>query len=214
MTNVNDTALDRNSDAIAYAVWTLADSGGTTPPPPTGSTVYADAFETATGWAVDPAGTDTATAGAFERADPAATTSGVATQLGTTVSGTFDLVTGAVAGASAGANDLDGGISTVQSPAITLPTGTLTLSFSWYLAHLNNATNVDYLRVRVTAGSTTTTVFSQAAAAGDRAAAWQTATVNLSAYAGQSVRLIVEAADTGTASLLEAAVDDVRITRA
>ncbi|WP_328540265.1 M28 family metallopeptidase [Streptomyces sp. NBC_00344] len=29
--NINDTALDRNSDAIAYAVWTLS-GGGTTPP--------------------------------------------------------------------------------------------------------------------------------------------------------------------------------------
>jgi aminopeptidase S len=82
----------------------------------------------------------------------------------------------------------------------------------WCLAHLNNATSADYLRVRVVAGSTTT-VFSQAGAAGDRAAAWQTAAVDLSAYAGQSIRLQVEAADTATASLVEEAVDDVRIVR-
>jgi aminopeptidase S len=56
-------------------------------------------------------------------------------------------------------------------------------------------------------------VFSQAGAASDRAAAWQSATVNLSTYAGQTVRLQVEAADTGTASLVEAAVDDVVITK-
>jgi aminopeptidase S len=31
--NINDTALDRNSDAIAHALWTLS---GTTTPPPTG----------------------------------------------------------------------------------------------------------------------------------------------------------------------------------
>jgi aminopeptidase S len=207
--NINDTALDRNSDAIAHTVWTLAD---TAPPPPV-TTVWSDTFETATGWTVNPAGTDTATAGRFERADPAATSSGVATQLGTTVSGTFDLVTGAAAGASAGANDIDGGVTGIQSPAIALPTGTLRLGFSWYLAHLNNATSADDLRVRVVSGVTTTTVFSQAGAATNRAAAWQTATVDLSAYAGQSVRLLVEAADTGTASLVEAAVDNVAITR-
>ena len=46
--NINDTALDRNSDAIAYTVWTLAAGGGTTPP--TGTTVWSDDFETATGW--------------------------------------------------------------------------------------------------------------------------------------------------------------------
>ncbi|WP_282694932.1 M28 family metallopeptidase [Streptomyces sp. CC208A] len=32
--NINDTALDRNSDAIAHAVWTLS---GTSTPPPTGT---------------------------------------------------------------------------------------------------------------------------------------------------------------------------------
>jgi aminopeptidase S len=30
--NINDTALDRNSDAVAHALWTLS-AGGTTPPP-------------------------------------------------------------------------------------------------------------------------------------------------------------------------------------
>lgn len=206
--NVNDTALNRNSDAIAYAVWALAEESEEPPP---GETVWSDTFESATGWS---AGTgDTATSGRWERGDPAATSSGVATQLGTTVSGTFDLVTGASAGASAGANDVDGGITTSRSPAVTLPSGTLTLSFSWYLSHLNNATSADYFRVSVVAGSTTTSVFSQAGAASNRAAAWQTATVNLSAYAGQSVRLQVEAADAGTASLVEAAFDDVRILR-
>jgi aminopeptidase S len=129
------------------------------------------------------------------------------------VSGTSDLVTGATAGASAGANDVDGGSTTMRSPAVTLPSGTLTLSFSWYLAHLSNATSADYLRVSVVTGSGTTSLFSQTGAASNRAAAWQSATVNLSSFAGQSVRLQVEAADAGTASLVEAAVDDVKILR-
>jgi aminopeptidase S len=208
--NINDTALDRNSDAIAYAVWTLAAGG--TQPPPTGETVWSDTFETATGWTTGTS--DTATAGRFERGDPAATSSGVATQLGTTVSGTYALVTGASAGASAGANDVDGGTTTLRSPAITLPTGSLTLSFSWYLAHLNNASSADYFRVSVvTASGAVATVFSQAGAASNRAAAWQAGTANLSAYAGQTVRVQVEAADLSTASLVEAAVDDVRVVR-
>jgi aminopeptidase S len=207
--NINDTALDRNSDAIAYTVWALA----TASTPPTGSTVYSDTFETATGWTVNPSGTDTATSGQWARADPAATSSGVATQLGTTVSGSFDLVTGATAGTSAGANDLDGGISSIQSPAITLPaSGVLTLSFSWYLAHLNNASSADYLRVRVV-GSSTATVLNSTGAAADRAAAWQTASANISGQAGQTVRIIIDAADASTASLVEAAVDDLRITQ-
>ena len=207
--NLNDTALDRNSDAIAYSVWNLAD-GGTTPP--TGSTVWSDDFETATGWTAGTA--DTATSGRFERGDPAATTSaGVTTQLGTAAGGSYDLVTGATAGAGAGANDVDGGVTTILSPSITLPTGTLSLTFSWYLAHLNNATSADYFRVRVVSGSTATTVFTQPAAAGDKGAAWATATVNLSTFAGQAVRLEVGAADTGTASLVEAAADNFTITK-
>ena len=43
-------------------------------------------------------------------------------------------------------------------------------------------------------------------------AAWQTATVSLNGYAGQSIRIQIEAADMGSGSLLESAVDDVRIT--
>ncbi len=58
-----------------------------------------------------------------------------AKQLGTTTSGSNDLVTARLAGASAGANDVDGGVTSIRSPAITLPaTGTLTLTFSQYLA--------------------------------------------------------------------------------
>lgn len=209
ISNINDTALDRDSDAIAYAVWTLA--GAATPP---GPSVFADDFETAKGWTTNAAGTDTATTGAWERGDPAATSSGVATQLGTTVNGSNDLVTGASAGSSAGANDVDGGATTIRSPAITLPGGASSLSFSWYLAHLSNATSGDYFRVQVISGTTATTVFSQAGAATDRAAAWQKATVSLTPYAGQTIRLQVEAADAGTASLVEAAVDDIVITQA
>jgi len=184
-------------------------AGGTTTPP--GTTVFSDTFETATGWT---AGTNTATTGLWERADPEATSSGVALQLGTTTSGSFDLVTEGTAGASAGVNDVDGGTTTINSPSIALGSGTLTLRFSWYLAHLNNATSADFFRVSVVNGSTVTQVFQQVGAATNRAGAWATATVNLSAFAGQTVTLRIEAADAGTASLIEAGVDDVVITRA
>jgi subtilisin family serine protease len=186
-------------------------NGGPPPPPPT--TVFSDNFETATGWTTNASGTDTATTGFWERGDPAATSSGVTLQLGTTTSGTNDLVTGASAGSSAGVNDVDTGATTCTSPSITLPTGTITLTFSWYLAHLNNATSADYFRVSVVVGTSSTVVFSQAGAAANRAGAWATATVNLSSFAGQTIRLRVEAADASTASLIEAGVDDVVISK-
>ena len=75
-------------------------------------TVYSDTFETASGWTPNAAGTDTATTGAWQRGDPAATTSSGAKQLGTTTSGANDLVTGAAAGAAAGDFDIDGGVTT------------------------------------------------------------------------------------------------------
>lgn len=187
--------------------------GGGPGPGPEPTVVYSDDFEAERGWTVNPAGTDTATLGRFERGDPGQTSSGgVTTQPGTTPSGTYGLVSGAAAGAGAGDGDIDGGVTSAQSPAITLPaSGTLTLSFSWYLGHLNNASSADYIRVRVV-GTTTTTVLNQTGAASNRAAAWATATANVSGHAGQVVRVVVDAADASGASLVEAGIDDVRIT--
>ncbi|MQY04571.1 M28 family metallopeptidase [Actinomadura macrotermitis] len=206
--NINDTALDRNSDAIAYSVWTLAG----TPAPP-GETVYADDLETDKGWTANPAGTDTAATGKFERGVPQATSySGTNLQLAA-AGGTRTLVTGASGGTSAGDNDIDGGTTSIQSAPITLPTGTLTLSFSWYLGHLNNASSDDYLRVRVVGPNGTTTVLNQPGAATNRSASWQTATANVSSFAGQSVRILVDAADAGGGSLIEAGIDNIKITK-
>jgi aminopeptidase S len=190
----------------------FVDNGGAPPPPPPGDNVFFDDFETSLGWTTNPNGTDTATTGQWQRGNPAGTSSGgVTLQLNNTTSGSNDLVTGASAGTSAGSFDVDGGVTSIQSPLITLPSGTLTLSFDWYLAHLNNATSADFFRVSVVSGSTTTTVFQQLGAATNRAGAWATASVNLSSFAGHTIRLRVEAADASTASLIEAGVDDVSI---
>ena len=206
--NISDTVLNRAGDAAAHALWTLAT--GTT-----GTTVYQDTFETATGWTTNAGGTDTATTGLWERGDPAATTSNGAKQLGTTVSGVNDLVTGRLAGTDAGTHDVDAGTTTIQSPAIALPAGsTLTLSLSWYLAHGSNSSSADFFRISVVHSGGTTTLFTQAGAATNRNGAWTSGSWNLSAYAGQSVRLVFAAADASTASLVEAGVDDVRITAA
>ncbi|WP_203844937.1 M14 family zinc carboxypeptidase, partial [Dactylosporangium siamense] len=180
-----------------------------------GTTVWSDDFETNLGWTVNPASTDTATSGAWERGDPEATDSSGPKQLGTTVSGSNDLVTARLAGASAGANDVDGGTTSVRSPSITLPaTGTLTLSYSWYLGHGSNASSADFLRISVVTGSGTTVLFTAAGAATDRDASWATGSVNLTPYAGQSVQILIEAADASTASLVEAGVDNVVVRQA
>ena len=194
---------------FALVVTGNAAEGGTPPPPPV--TVFFDDFETDKGWTRNPLGTDTATTGLWERGDPEATTSSGAKQLGTTVSGVNDLVTGRLAGSAAGDFDIDGGVTSIQSPAIALPsTGALTLTFSYYLAHGSNASSADFLRVRVV-GSTTTTVLERLGAATNVNGAWATATADLGAFAGQTVRIRIETADASTASLVEAAVDDVKV---
>ncbi len=179
------------------------------PPETGGTTVFEDNFETNLGWVANPNGTDTATLGRFERGDPEATTSGgVALQLGTTTSGVNCLVTGRLAGTAAGANDIDGGNTSMRSPAIALPTGrTLTLSLRYYLAHLNNSSSADFLRVRVN----NTVVLDRLGTTANVPGAWQTLSANVSSFAGQTVTITVEASDASGASLVEAAIDDVRI---
>ncbi|GAA3285666.1 zinc carboxypeptidase [Dactylosporangium vinaceum] len=179
------------------------------------TTVWSDDFETGRGWVANPNGTDTAVTGAWERGDPEATDSSGPKQLGTTVSGSNDLVTARLAGASAGANDVDGGTTSIRSPSIALPaSGTLTLGYSWYLAHADNATAADFFRVSVVTSSGTTVLFTAAGAATDRDAAWSTGSADLTPYAGQSVQILFEAADAATASLVEAGVDNVTVRQA
>jgi len=210
-----NSATECNAVKAAWAAVSVpaqsgeAACGGTQP----GETVYEDGFETNTGWVANPAATDTATTGRLEVAAAQATSDGGAAMQLAPATGGRDLVSGAAAGTSVGANDIDGGVTSMQSPAITLPSsGTLTLSFSWYLGHLTNATSADYVRVRVVGGSTTTAL-NQTGAAAIRAAGWQSASVNISGHAGQTVRILVDAADAGTASLVEAGIDNIKITR-
>jgi len=185
-----------------------ADCGGTGQ-----TTVFFDNFETSLGWVTNPSGTDTATTGQWERGDPETTTSSGTKQLGTTVSGVNDLVTGRLAGASAGVNDIDGGTTSIQSPSITLPSSAnLSLSFSSYLAHGSNASSADFLRISIVAGTTKTTVFQRLGAAVNVDGAWASTNVSLNAFSGQTVRILIEAADASGASLVEAGVDDVKIT--
>jgi subtilase family protein/pre-peptidase len=175
--------------------------------------VFSDDFETDRGWIANPAGTDTATTGRWERAVPQATTSTGAKQLGTANSGTRDLVTGAAAGAAAGDNDIDGGVTSIQSPVIAIPAGgTVTLSLAFYFAHLSNSSTDDFFRVQIV-GATTQTVLQELGSAANDDAAWVTRSVDISAFAGQSVRILISAADNAGGSLVEAGVDDVVITR-
>jgi hypothetical protein len=173
-----------------------------------------DDLETVRGWTINPDGLDTATLGRFERAIPHKTKNAAGVkQSKKAFSGQYELVTGAAAGSAAAANDVDGGTTSARSTAFKLgASGTTgwTLDFRYSFAHNKKATAADYLRVLVDG----TEVFRVAGSRRNLNAAWTHATVDLDAFAGQTVRLTVEAADAGTVALVEAAVDDVRVYRA
>jgi carboxypeptidase T len=170
---------------------------------------FFDDLEIARGWQTDPLGTDTATGGAWQRGNPEASNY----QRTGTTSGSRALVTGLAAGSTSSANDLDG-VSSVRSIAVAIPATTGALRFRYYLAHASNASAEDAFRAYVEAeDGTRTLVLEELGAANTDRPAWLTATVAMTPWAGQDIRIVFEAADLGSDSVVEAAVDDVRITR-
>jgi hypothetical protein len=173
-----------------------------------------DDFERAAGWVVNPDGTDTATSGRFERGNPARVRIGTRNmQLDEAVSGYRAMVTGALAGRYANSYDLDG-ITTVRSPQITLGADPGDLVFNASFSYGSTATSADWFRVWVEAeDGTRTLVHQRLGASRYRYAAYTQVRVSLTAWASQTVRVVIGAGDVGQASLVEVAVDDVRIER-
>jgi glucose/arabinose dehydrogenase len=180
------------------------------------SVVFYDDFETARGWTLT-GGANSATRGLWQRGDPEPTSNaGLPLQLGSCQGSTNCLITGLAAGAATGANDVDDGQTSIQSPAIALPAGRpLTLSFGIYFAHNNLATSADYVRVRVVGeNGVAQTVWARGGTASNVAAAWATRTVSLDAWAGQTIQIRVDAIDAveSAGTFVEAGVDNVAIT--
>jgi len=205
----------RNRNAVLYLMERAACPYSVIGKEATRCGAFDDDLEVARGWTVNPLGTDTATGGKWVRANPESTSSSGPKQLGTVPSGSAALVTANKAGSTASSYDVDGGTTTIQSPAIDLPdTGGQKLTFRYYLAHGSNASSADELRVSIVEdGGASTTVLLEQGAANDDDAAWASASIPLDAWAGTTVRIRVQATDGGAASLVEAAVDDVRVTR-
>jgi subtilisin family serine protease len=182
---------------------------------PEAVTVHSDDLESTTGgWVLNATRTDTATTGRFQRAVPQGTRQGTTTmQLATTTSGITDLVTGAAAGTNATAGDIDGGVTSARSGAITVPAfGRPTLSLDWYVAHLADTSSADFLRVTVVSDTQRATVVNKTGRVGIvQPAHWTSSTFDLSSFAGQQVRILVEAADGGRDNLFEAGIDDIQI---
>jgi hypothetical protein len=188
---------------------------------------FFDDFEGSKGWTRDPDASDTAAGGRWQRSNPAPaslaamppSTATTPLQLDVTTSGSRALVTGAAAGGAAGDGDLDG-TTTIRSAPIAVPatTGdpaaTGPLTFRYYLAHAVDSSSDDWFRVWVEAADgTRTLVLEELGAAEVDAAAWASGRIAMDPWAGQTVRIVFGAADGEADSLVEAAVDDVRIER-
>jgi carboxypeptidase T len=178
---------------------------------------FDDDLEVFRGWQVNALGTDTATVGAWQRGDPLPTTTAAGRkQPGSVPSGRYGYITGVAAGTSPSANDLDGGRTTATSPTIVLPaTAHQKLQFRWTFAHDTTSRSVDELRVEVinSATASATTVLLAQGAAVERNASWNTAKIDLTAWAGKTIRLRFSATDAGTNGIVEAGFDDVRVTQ-
>jgi carboxypeptidase T len=175
---------------------------------------FDDDLEVARGWTRDPDGTDTAPAAAhFSRANPEPTSKSGPKQLGRTTSGSRAFVTGAKAGAKASSGDLDG-VTSLRSPAIALP-ATLgqRLTFRYVFAHDAASSSADSLRAIVEVGGAQTVVWTRLGRPADVDGAWRTASVPMDAFAGKTIRIRFVAADGGAPNLVEAEIDDVRVTR-
>ena len=209
------TETGRNKNAVLYLMERAACPYGVIGKEQTRCGAFDDDLEVSRGWTVNPLGTDTASGGKWVRANPESTSSSGPKQLGTVPSGSAALVTAYKAGATASSYDVDGGTTTIQSPEINLPdTAGQKLTFRYYLAHGSNASTADELRVSIVKdGGATTTVLLEQGAQNDDDASWASASMPLDAWAGSTVRIRVEATDGAAASLVEAAVDDVRVTR-
>jgi aminopeptidase S len=180
------------------------------------SPLFEDDFETARGWIRTP-GANTATTGLWQRGDPQPTTqNGVNLQLDHCYGGSTNcMITGLVASVNAGVNDIDNGLASMQSPAIAIPSdGSVTLSFKYYLGYIDTATSADYFRVRaVGSNGVPVTLFQKPASSSNVAAAWRSQSVSLTRFAGQTITLRFEAADSSSngGTVIEAGFDDVRV---
>jgi glucose/arabinose dehydrogenase len=178
--------------------------------------VFQDGFETANGWTLT-GGANSATRGLWQRGDPEPTSNaGMALQVGSCQGSANCLITGLAAGAANGSNDVDGGQTSIQSPAIALPADrAITLSFGMYFAHDDAATSTDLFRVRVVGeNGVAQTVWARAGTPRDVGGRWETHVANLDSWAGQTIQVRVDVIDSndGTGSLVEGGVDNVVIT--
>ncbi len=177
------------------------------------SEVANQTFETgAAGWTVGAAG-DAATTGIWTRVDPIGTAAQPENDQ-TPDPGTLAWITGqGTAGGALGEQDVDGGSTTLVSPAFNC-TGLDVAYVSywrWYSNNTGSGPNADNMPIEISGDNGTTWVLLENVT--ENAAAWVQKTFRVSDFVTPSaqVRIRFRAQDTGTGSIIEAGVDDVRV---
>ena len=156
---------------------------------------------------------DTATSGAWLRGDPNGTaaqpendhTGGTGTQCAFTGQGAV--------GGALGAADVDGGLTTLQSPPLcAMEPGARLRCAIWYSNNAGSNPNQDSMPVQVSGDGVAWTT---AATISQSAAQWTEVTIPLDGLiaTGLGVRVRFLAQDLGAGSVVEAAVDDLTIVR-
>ena len=204
---------------IDWRLEAQASGGDTISFPPVGmfTTVYqseivhfADDFETDQGWTVGAPG-DTATGGIWERADPQRTNAQPEDDASPV--GTLCFITGAAAGAGIGANDVDGGATTLTSPIISAAnpgwlTSTTTLSYArWYSNDRGNSPRTDSFPVEFSTDGGQIWTALETIDTND--GLWMRTSFEVPASDQFRVRFV--ARDDEPGSIVEAGVDDVAV---
>lgn len=173
---------------------------------------FEDDMETSTGWVVGHAN-DTATTGVWNRMDPQATaaqpeddhTPGV---------GTLCWVTDGNAGGSLGANDIDGGATTLSSPTLDATgagDGAELVYWRWYSNDTGSSSNDDSMLVQISEDDGSSWNLLETVT--ENAGQWVERRFLVSSVVGpvDQIRIRFVASDLGAGSIVEAGVDDLRI---
>lgn len=182
--------------------------------------VFVDTVETALGWTLSTAG-DTATAGLWTRGDPIGTTNGtiqVQPEIDVTANpgvNCFFTGQGAVGG-TIGQADVDGGFTTLTSPTMDASGGAAYISyFRWYSNQQGGSPNADTFRVQISNnnGATWTALETVGPTGPEVNGGWIFKEFLVSDFVTPTAQVKVRfiADDVGPGSLIEAAVDEVRM---
>lgn len=177
-------------------------------------TVLEDDLSTDEGWTVGAPGDD-ATTGIWERVDPV----GTGAQPDGALFGEFCFVTGQHPGGGDGANDIDGGQTTLTSPMYDLSgynAGDLTFSYwRWYSNSAGASPNADVFVIDISddGGATWTNLETVGPDGGQVNGGWFQNVFDPADFVSltDSVMLRFIASDEGDGSLVEAAIDGLRV---